>query len=310
MTAGMANPGSRHTNGWRGDHLRDRASEWTWELRDLEGQGLTELGRELTHGFGFALVRGLPLDELGDDLAAARFLEMGSALGSIRSQNASGDLLGHVRDTGVESTDPTVRIYQTAERQTFHTDSCDVVGLLCLRSAPSGGESLLVSASTIHAEMVRREPDLAAALFEPIATDRRGEVPPGADPFFLIPVFSWYDEALTVMYQRQYIESAQRFPDAPRLTGRTVAALDLFDEIANDPDIHLAMRLEPGDIQFVHNHSLLHDRTGFQDDPENPRHLLRLWLSVEGDRALPPVFASRFGSTTVGDRGGITAERS
>jgi hypothetical protein len=57
----------------------------------------------------------------------------------------------------------------------------------------------------------------------------------------------------------------------------------------------------------VYNHSLLHDRTAFVDHPDSAkrRHLLRLWLSLPGDRHLPPVFTQRYGSITVGDRGGI-----
>ena len=85
----------------------------------------------------------------------------------------------------------------------------------------------------------------------------------------------------------------------------------MFGGVTNDPALHLKMRLAPGDMQFVYNHSLLHDRTGFRDwpDPDQRRHLLRLWLSIPGDRELPPVFAQRYGSIAVGDRGGIvTAE--
>jgi hypothetical protein len=157
--------------------------------------------------------------------------------------------------------------------------------------------------------MFDRDPELASVLFEPIATDRRGEIPEGELPHFQIPVLSWYDDALTVMYQRQYIESAQRFDDTGPLSPEVIAALDAFDEIANDPDFHLRMDLSPGDMQFVHNHSLLHDRTGFIDKPGSPRHLLRLWLSVPGDRELPEVFAERFGSVTVGRRGGVTVDQ-
>ena len=210
-----------------------------------------------------------------------------------------------MRNVGADANDPSVRIYQTQERQSFHTDSADVVGLLCLQTGASGGDSLLVSAATIYNEMLRTDPALTAVLFDPIATDRRGEVPPGALPYFTVPVLTWYGNFLTVMYQRQYIESAQRFADAPRLTPEVIAALDLFDRIANDPQMHLQMRLEVGDMQFVHNHSMLHDRTAFTDRPDKPRHLLRLWLSVPGDRELPPVFAQRLGSVVVGERGGI-----
>ena len=110
---------------------------------------------------------------------------------------------------------------------------------------------------------------------------------------------------MTVLYQRQYIDSAARFADAPRLTDRQLNALDLFDEIANDPRFVLPMEFMPGDMQFVHNHSLMHDRTSFTNKPHAPRHLLGLWLSVQGDRELPAVFAQRYGATTIGDRGGI-----
>jgi hypothetical protein len=225
-----------------------------------------------------------------------------------RSQNAQGHLLGHVRDMGLSSADPAVRIYQTRERQTFHTDSADVVGLLCLKTAKTGGESLLVSSTTIYNEMLRLRPDLLALLMQPIATDRRGEVPAGELPYFLIPVFSWDHGFLTCIYQRQYIDSAQRFADAPRLTPQHVEALDMFDALANSPALSFSMNLQPGDVQFVYNHTLLHDRTGFEDWPEpaSKRHLLRLWLSVPGDRPLPEVFASRYGSVVPGGRGGVT----
>jgi hypothetical protein len=178
---------------------------------------------------------------------------------------------------------------------------------LCINEAQQGGDSLLVSSTTIYNEMRRRRPDLAGLLFEPLATDRRGEVPVGMKPWFDIPVFSWHDQALTALYQRQYIDSAQRFEQAPRLTAAKVEALDLFDALANDPALNFRMRLAPGDMQFVHNHNLLHDRSGFTDWPDaaRRRHLLRLWLAVPGARALPPVFAQRYGSVTVGDRGGI-----
>ena len=120
-------------------------------------------------------------------------------------------------------------------------------------------ELAFVSAETIYNEMRATRPDLLALLFDPIATDRRGEVPEGMEPYMTIPPFSWHDGRLTVFYQRQYIDSAQRFPDAMRLTPEHVEALDFFDELANDPDLHIKMRLIPGDMQFVYNHAQLHD---------------------------------------------------
>lgn len=271
------------------------------------GRRLAALNRELLFGRGFALLRGMPVERWSKREAATAFLGVGAHMGSARSQNGKGHVLGHVRDLGLSSDDPNVRVYQTHERQTFHTDSADVVGLLCLRTARSGGASALVSARAIYNEMRRRRPDLLRLLLEPIAHDRRGEVPEGKLPYFLIPVFNWHSGQLTVLYQRQYIDSAQRFPDAPRLTPDHVAALDLFDALADDPALHFQMQLAPGDMQFVHNHALLHDRTAFEDhpEPERRRHLLRLWLAIPGARPLPEYFAERYGGVTPGDRGGV-----
>ena len=262
---------------------------------------------EVLNGRGFLLLRGLPVERWSLREAATAYFGLGAHLGSARSQNAKGHVLGHVQDLGLDAQDPNVRIYQTSARQTFHTDSCDIVALLCLKTARSGGLSALVSSSTIFNEMLRRRPDLLALLLEPIATDRRGEVPPGQKPFFEIPVFNWHAGRLSAIYQRQYIESAQRFADAPRLTPAHREALDLFDALADDPALNMTMEFKPGDVQFVHNHTILHDRTAFVDwpEPERKRHLLRLWLAASDARELPPVFAQRYGSVTIGDRGGV-----
>ncbi|MFT4715228.1 MAG: hypothetical protein ACI861_000790 [Paracoccaceae bacterium] len=278
----------------------------SFPLPTLAGK-LKKLQADLIRGHGFALVKGLPVTDMSHEEAACVFCGLGAHLGHARSQNAKGHILGHVRDIGADPNDTSARIYQTDARQTFHTDSCDVVALLCLNTAKEGGDSLLVSAESIYNRMCVERPDYARLLMEPIATDRRGEVPEGADPWFEIPVFSWHNGKLSLMYQRQYIDSAQRFPGAPRLTAKHVEALDMFDALANDPALNFSMRLEQGDMQFVYNHALLHDRTGFTDhlEPERKRHLLRLWLSIPGDRELPDSFAQRYGNITVGDRGGI-----
>jgi hypothetical protein len=259
------------------------------------------------NGRGFVLIKGLPIERWTRRQAAIAFLVIGSQLGNLRMQNAEGHLLGHVRDLGRSSDDPNTRIYQTRERQTFHTDSCDVVGLMCLQTAKSGGLSSLVSSTTIFNEMRRRRPDLLNVLLQPIETDRRGEVPEGGKPYFSIPVFNYHAGLVSTIYQRQYIESARRFPGVAPLTSIQIEALNLFDELANDPRLNLMMELQPGDIQLVHNHTILHDRTAFEDyaEPERKRHLLRLWIAPPGARPLPEVYAERFGSTTPGDRGGV-----
>ena len=274
------------------------------------GAHIAGLKQTLLSGVGLEVLRGLPIENYSQAFCATIFCGIGAHIGSTRSQNADGHILGHVRDIGADANDPNSRIYQTCERQTFHTDSADVVGLLCIREAKEGGKSLLVSAETIYNRMKQECPDLLEKLFDPIATDRRGEIPAGAKPYMEIPVLSWYEGNLTVFYQRQYINSAQRFDGAMCLSPEHVEALDMFDALANDPELCFGMQLQPGDMQFVYNHSQLHDRTGFLDwpDPSQRRHLMRLWLSIEGDRPLPEAFKERYGTIEVGNRGGIITE--
>jgi len=263
---------------------------------------------ELLEGRGFALLRGFEVARYPREAQAIAFMGLGSHLGAPRSQNAKGHLLGHVKDLGLDVSDPNVRYYQTHRKLEYHTDSCDIVGLLCLKTAKAGGESFIVSSMTLYNEVCRRRPDLVPALFQPYPTDRRGEVPEGMRPWFDMPIFHWHAGRLSCIYVRQYIESAQRnFPQAARLTPQQVEAMDLLDTLSNEPDIHLSMAFEPGDMQFLHNHVILHSRNDFENWPEpaRHRHLLRLWLAPVQGRPLPAVFAPRYGSVAPGARGGI-----
>ena len=272
------------------------------------GPFLRKVLAELLEGRGFTLLRGLPVSRWSREEQAIAYLGIGSWLGRFRPQNAKGHLLGHVKDLGLDIRDPGVRYYQTNRRLEYHTDSVDIVGLLCLQGAKSGGESYLASSMTVYNEMVRRRPDLVQALFQPFPTDRRGEVPKGMKPWFDIPIYHWHADRLSCIYVRQYIESAQKnFPQARRLTRAQVEAMDLMDELCNDPAVHLAMDFQPGDVQLLHNHQILHSRADFENwlQPERHRHLLRLWLAPAEARPLPEVFAPRYGSIAPGDRGGI-----
>ena len=272
------------------------------------GPVLRGLLHELLEGRGFVMLRGLPIDDYARDEQAIVYMGIGSHLGRARSQNAKGHLLGHVKDLGLDISDPRVRYYQTNRKLEYHTDSIDIVGLLCLKTARAGGESFIVSSTTLFNEILARRPDLVPALFAPFPTDRRGEVPEGMKPWFDIPVYHWHAGRLTCIYVRQYIESAQRlFPEAARLTPAQREAMDVLDGLANDPSIHLSMAFRPGDIQLLHNHQILHSRNDFENwpEPERHRHLLRLWLAPPEARPLPEIFAPRYGSVVPGERGGI-----
>lgn len=263
---------------------------------------------ELLEGRGFVLMRGFEVERYSRAEVAAAYMGIGSYFGRPRSQNAKGHLLGHVRDLGYSVADPNVRYYQTSRKLDYHTDSVDIVGLLCLKSARAGGESFVASSVTCYNELTKRRPDLRPRLFDAYPTDRRGEVPEGMQPWFDIPIFHWHAGRLCASFTGEYIESAQRrFPEARRLTPAHREALALLSDLVNDPRIHLAMTFNPGDMQFLHNHQIFHSRSDFENwpEPERHRHLLRLWLCPAQGRPLPKVFEPRYGSVTPGDRGGI-----
>jgi hypothetical protein len=328
------------SSAWIGAELARRPEEWIYplspaEIAEIEAAVVKARGRDLArltaadfdlprltpvlenlreevlNGRGFVLLRGLPVEGRPIADSAAAYWGIGTRFGNARSQNAMGHLLGHVCDLGLATTDPNVRTYQTTERQHFHSDSCDIVVLLCLRAAREGGLSSIVSSMAMHNELAKRRPDLLERLFQAFATDRRGEVPIGQKPYFDMPVYNEYQGYVSAIYSGTYIHSAQRFSEVPRLSAHDIEALEMFDELANDKELRLDMELRPGDMQFLHNHTCLHDRTAFIDwpEPERKRHLLRLWLAAPGARPLPPVYAPRYGSTTIGDRGGIICEK-
>jgi len=282
----------------------------TFHLPTL-GPRLKKILDDVVNGRGFVLLRGFPVNRYSVTESAIGYLGLGSYIGGFRPSNAKGHLLGHVRDIGLNIKDPTTRYYQTNRGLEFHTDSVDIVGLLCLKTAKSGGASRIVSSVTLHDVIRERRPDLWQALFNAFPTDRRGEIPPGKKPWFDVPVFNWHAGHLTTMYVGQYIRSAQElFPEARRLTDIEIEAMDYLDALCNDPEFYLSMDFLPGDIQLLHNHQILHSRTDYEDWPEleKRRHLLRLWLAPDNGRPLPKAFETRYGSLTPGDRGGIFTE--
>jgi len=257
---------------------------------------LRALCNEIVNGRGFTLIRGLKIDDLPVKDAALIYWGIGSHFGRGQAQNAQGDMLGHVTDLGVDyKADPNVRGYQTRLRLPFHNDTADIVGLLCVTPARSGGLSRVVSSTAIHNAVVERRPDLLDVMCAPMCMDRRGETPPGKKPYYEGAFFEYVGERLFCRYNRSYIESAQRFPEVPRLTPRQIEALDLIDALCDDPQLHLDMELAPGDMQFICNYTVLHSRTDYVDWPERERrrYLLRLWLDTGLVGELPASWADR-----------------
>lgn len=269
--------------------------EADFPLPALHGK-LKEIARQVLDGRGVALIKGVPVDRYSRREAAIAYWGMGIRLGVPVSQNGKGHVLGHVKNlTGDNFNDSTHRGYHTSADLPWHADSCDVVALLCLQTAKSGGESYFVSSVAIHNEMVARRPDLAAELAKPWYRDRRGEIPEGKEPWWSLPVFNYVDGKLVTSWQGKYIRGAQRFEELPRFTPAQTEALEMITSLAEE--LSFSMAFEPGDIQVLHNHVVLHRRSDYEDgpDPAKMRHLLRLWLATPGGRSLPDGLVERYG---------------
>jgi hypothetical protein len=303
---------------WRGPDLGQRPAEWTVvltpaQIAELERArdavrakhlGLGEMrredfplpelapeiatwSRELADGRGFLLVRGLPVARWGDDDAALVYWGLGLHLGVPGAQNPAGELLGHVTDMGEEASNPFVRRYRTRGDIAYHCDLADVVGLLCLRTPRRGGASRIVSSVAVYDELLRRRPDLVARLYEPFLLDARGDDSSGRVRHVSVHPCRHADGRLRTFYHSDYFRSVVRHDDVPPFTAQEQDLLDLYEEIAASPELYLDMRFEPGDVQLLSNHVVLHARTAYEDDPDpsRKRHLLRLWLSLTDPRA-------------------------
>jgi hypothetical protein len=318
---------------WRGEDMAARSSEWTYTLSPSEiaeldaavatvdaqgldvldirregfplptlGQKLVQIQDDLQHGVGFAMIRGVPVERYNRKQAAIAYFGIGTYLGEAVSQNARGHALGHVYDLGVDATLPLGRGYQTSQKLNFHTDPADIVGLLCLKKAKAGGLSSIVSSGAVFNAMLERRPDLVQVLTEIFYRDRRGEIPDGCEPWYRLPVFNFRDGNMTTNYVRSTIEKAQRFEEVPRLTETQREAFALLEEIAADPRMVLSIAFEPGDIQFLNDHYIMHSRTAYQDyeEPEKRRHLLRLWLAADAGPPLADAYYEFMGKTASG----------
>jgi Taurine catabolism dioxygenase TauD, TfdA family len=246
------------------------------------GHRINEWRETLGKGVGFQVVRGAPVERWSREEAELFFWCLGLHLGWPGGQNPQGDLLGHVTDTAASKKDPMVRLYQTSANIDYHCDAADVVGLLCLKKAKSGGQSRIVSSVTVFNELVKRRPDLVSRLFEPFQLDSRNETKGNAPGSIPITPCCYAHGKLRTFYHADYFRSAVRHADVAPFTEDEQALLDTYEAITAEPGIYLDMDLQPGDIQLLSNHTNLHARTDYEDhdDPAERRHLLRLWLSL------------------------------
>ena len=234
---------------------------------------------------------------------------IGTHIGEPVSQNRKGHTLGHVRDQGLSTDDPDVRLYHTASRLDFHADflPVDLLGLFCLKKAQKGGLSHVVSSLTLHNIMLEERPDLLEVAYKHFYIDWRGEEGPGELPYISVPMFSVEKGKLTSRFpNRIYVHSCERFGPEFKITQKQSEALNFVQDIANRPELRLSMSFEEGDIQLLNNHTTMHARDAYIDHSEldNKRHLLRMWLSL-GDGFRRPLAPSLDHLYSVVENGGI-----
>ena len=241
--------------------------------------------QEINHGRGFLLVRGLAVsgENYSDAQIRAMFWGIGLYLGSPISQNSYGDMLGEVFDEGVKMGSGRVRGYRTNQQLMFHTDRCDIVGLLCQRQSRTGGLSSIVSSTRIYNEIAQTHPEYLGPLFNGyicINVEEGGDL-----STYRMPVFVETNGVISARILRNTVETARRLGHT-KYNELETAALACLDELANRDDMRMDMMLERGDMQFINNYTTLHARTEFEDypDPALKRHMVRLWLVAHGQR--------------------------
>ena len=241
----------------------------------------------IQEGRGLLVLTGFPVDRLSKEECGNAFYGLGSQFGEAQSQSLMGDRLGHVVNVGGK--DSRERAYRNSTELSLHTDASDIVGMMCLVKAKKGGVSGYCSAPAVFNRLLDQHPDLLDILCEGFRYHLFGEQEPGDPPVtsHKIPVFSESQGYLSVSYLRSYIELA--FDELGiRKSVLEQRALDTFDQIAHSPEFRLDYLMEPGDIAFFNNYTVLHTRTEFFEhtDPEKRRHLLRLWLRAWKPRPL------------------------
>ena len=275
------------------DGLRRRGKRLdSIEASDFRAPELAEIARgirlRIRSGPGFCVLRGLPLQGWTDEEASMLYWGLGTYLGGPQPQNMQGDRVYLVQDTG--QTVLEARGSKTNSELIFHTDSScafadsrpDVLGLLCLRKAVSGGESVMVSGHTAYNALLETRPDLVDELYGTFCFDRSKETGPGEESVTFGSIFTDTPEGVRIRYNRLYIELGHYLSGRP-LSDRQREALDAFDRALNDPANAVEFKLDAGDVFFADNHVTLHNRRSFVDAPEvvDRRCLVRLWLAGE-----------------------------
>ena len=124
-----------------------KINKQTFPLTSLK-YTLNEKLNELRFGLGFLLLKRLPKNRFSDDDMSLIFYGLCKHIGNTLTQSWNGELLGNVID--ISDITKKIRGYNAGGKQDLHCDSCDIIGLMCLSKAKSGGKSKLANSIAIH----------------------------------------------------------------------------------------------------------------------------------------------------------------
>jgi hypothetical protein len=265
---------------------------------------LARQGQEIESGRGFALLRGLPVADWSLEKCQRVYWGITAHIGRPISQSPLGDMMNAVTDRGFKRGDPNYRANRGRGELFFHSDFADVVGLLCVRPAKSGGVSRLVSAMTVFNELLRTAPQHLDLLYRGFYFYRKKEEAVGSPPVSAepLPMLSYLDGDLSMMYWPHWAGAATQIRNVP-YTPEEQAALDAVNALTRREDLVLNTNFQAGDIQYLNNYKILHSRTDYEDheEPDRKRYLERLWLCTNPDRQFVPGFADLHGPRSIID---------
>ncbi len=254
---------------------------------------MDQVRRITRDGPSFAVLDRLPLDEMTKDEAIGLYWLLSSLLARPVAQKLNGQMFFDVMDTGAKLKPGSgIRPTVTNVDLRFHNDNSynetppDYVCLFCLHPAQSGGISQVMSVATVHEALVKRYPDLMPRLYKPFWYDRHAEHQPDESKTFAAPIFErGADGTMKARLALSEIHAGYALR-GERLDNETAAALDAVQSVFDLPELHVELRFERGQIQYVNNRATGHARTEFVDfpEPERKRHLVRLWLRDGGKR--------------------------
>jgi hypothetical protein len=316
---------------WERQITADERTELEAELTRLKSKGLTAfqavdrsaitagsalrgLARDITEavkdGRGFVVAGGFPVEGHSDDEVRMMFWRLGLELGTPVSQDRDCTLIADVKERHVQAPAGT-RQYGGMREARLHVDLTDVVGLLCVRQAPSSPLSTMASAATLYNTIMAEHPDWLPRLYEGFQWDRMSEQAEGEAPVmpWKIPVFSYAGGQLSSRYHRGWIRAGAARQGAP-LSEDEGAMLDYIDKTLAANALPFSMR--PGDVYFANNYTVLHGRAAYEEEPDweeaAKRLLLRLWFNIPNIRSFDDEGTVRFGGIRHGNLGWTSQE--